>query len=421
MDLQGWDTAYATTLDLINKSLAKPEGVLTSFELDEEGMSLAGKFGAWSIVPGGSGTLLHLKIDIASGTISGGGAPNAKLDGLSVIFEIDLLLLPPDASKQQKLVFNFQKVGKASDKPSPGLIVPIKVNDPNKVLSFMQEAVLGAGIAQNLVTKAADISFAFAQVNLVPPDAASSWLTPVKCAYTYYETTAGAGYLVILSSTTNRDISGLSRNVDPALVSGTGNAFFGVSEAMFQQHVILPVLPKVYTKTDASYFAFNAANKHINATKPIPLNGVKSGAIWYYPIIQSLDVKVSGSTVVSTVTGNCDMHMGMSMTFSVTSTSQSSFNATKATLSLAKDPKPQTSHASHIPWYDYLIGAIPDIIMAIVVPIIADGIADGLNSQVSDMDFAKLGPLSVKWPGMKTFDISGGGLNSAFQMSGTVG
>lgn len=553
MDLYGWDTGYATTIAEVNKALADPQAVLRSFAVTEQGMTVQGSFGPWSIVAGGAGELLHLQTAITSGTITGGGAPNADLAGLAVLLEINLQFLPSKLPSQQDLGFSFKRVGKPGQPSAPGVVTPLRVLDPDKKLSFLQEAVLGAAVAQCLVDKASAISFAFASIGVAPPAAtakaptgasfsyseegwtlqavagawstlpggadpivhvqlaltagslahgsepkpdlaglalaleldlahagagarappanvvttlsvddpqnklsvihraalgalvahcpevqasaialayasvkrapptpADSWLTPVSCGYAYFQTGAGDGYLVILGATDARDTSRLSRQIDPELVTGAGSGFFAISDALFLQHVIQPVLPSVYPGTDATYFRYDAAHKCIDATKPIGVGGVKSGAITYYPKITALSIAVSGGNVVASASGNCDLGIGMSMTFSVTSTSASSFDTAKAELSLAKDPNPKESHDSHIPWYDYLMGAIPDIIMAIVVPVVADGIASGLSSAVKGMSFAKAGPQSVHWAGMKSFSISGGQLNSAFRLWGQL-
>jgi len=418
MDLYGWDTGYATTIAEVNKALADPQTVLRSFAVTEQGMTVQGSFGAWSIVAGGAGELLHLQTAIASGAITGGGAPNAELAGLAVLLEINLQFLPSKLPSRQDLGFSFQRVGKPGQPCAPGVVTPLRVLDPDKKLSFLQEALLGAAVAQCLVDKASAISFAFASIGVAP--SADSWLTPVTCGYAYFQTGAGDGYLVVLGATDARDTSRLSRQIDPELVTGAGSGFFAISEALFLQYVIQPVLPSVYPGTDATCFRYDAAHKRIDATKPIGVGGVKSGAITYNPKITALSITVSGGNVVASASGNCDLGIGMSMTFSVTSTSASSFDVAKAELSLAKDPNPKESHDSHIPWYDYLMGAIPDIIMAIVVPVVADGIASGLSSAVKGMSFAKAGPQSVHWAGMKSFVISGGQLNSAFRLWGQL-
>ena len=421
MDLYGWDTAYATSIAEVNHSLADPKAVPAAFNITAQGMSVQGQFGAWSIVPGGSGELLHLQTAIVSGNISGANLPSADLAGLAVVLEINLQLLPSSLPHQQDLKFNLKTVGAANTPSAPGVVKPILVLDPTKKLSFAQVAVLGAAVAQSMCDQSAAVSFSFANINLVPPSAGDTWLTPASCSYSYYQTGGGAGYLVILSATNTRDTSGLGRKIDPELIGGSGTVFYAISQSLFLQHVIQPILPTVYAGTDSSFYSFDASSQTILATKAIGLPGTQKGAITYYPEITHLQIGVTGSNVTANASGDCDLKMGMSMTFSVSSRSASSVNPANGELSLAKDPNPSESHDSHIPWYDYLMGAIPDIIMAIVVPVIADGIASGLSAQIKGMQFAYAGAQNVQCAGMKKFTISGGQLNSAFRLWGTLG
>lgn len=423
MNLNGWDTGYATTLAEVNAGLAAPHAVPAAFNVSAQGMQVQGGFGLWSIVPGGAGDLLHLLVAVASGSISGGGAATVDLAGMSVLIEINLQLLPSGVASQQALKFNFKTVGTASTPSAPGVVKPLLVFDPAKKLSFLQSAVFGACIAQSLVDQQAAISFSFANISVVAPGGAgglSSWLTPVSCAYEYYQTGAGAGYLVILSATDSRKTDGISRNIDPELISGPWAGFYAISEALFLRNVIQPILPKLYPGTDDSYFHFDPAGAVITATKPIAMAGTKPAAITYYPRITALQISVVGSTVVAIVSGDCDLYMGMSMTFSVSSTSQSSVDPGTGELSLSKDPNPVESHDSHIPWYDYLMGGIPDLIMAIVVPIVADSVAGGLSSAIKGMSFASAGAQNVHWAGMKAFTIGGGQLNNDFRLWGKL-
>ncbi|MGE0143693.1 MAG: TULIP family P47-like protein [Planctomycetota bacterium] len=420
MKLNGWDTAYATTIDQVNAVLADPKNTVSTFSLTEQGLTVTGAFGAWSIVPGGSGQLLHLVTNILSGTVSGGGVAAGDLAGTSVLLEVNLQFLPTKLPQQQDLRFHFEKVGKAGAATGPGVVTPLSVTDPHKSLSFLQSAVLGVAVAQCLVDHADSISFAFANISLAPPGPGDGWLAPVSCAYTYFQTGNQVGYLVVLAVTDSRSTDALSRQIDPELVAGAGHAFFAISSRLFLEHVIQPVLPQVYPGTKAASFSFDAVRNRIECSSHIAVGGVKSGAITYYPIINALAITVAGSSVCSAAFGDCDLYMGMSMTFGVTCNALASFDGSKAELSLARDTHPNMSYESHIPWYDYLMGGIPDLIMAIVVPLVADGIADGLGAAVSNMSFTKAGPQSVKWAGTKAFTPAGGELNDSLRLWGSL-
>lgn len=420
MDLHGWDTSYATSATAINDALAVTDEVLDNIEFTRDGVALHCRLGSWRIISGGAGELLHLEIPILSGCVGMAGNPGTDLAGIAVQLEINLRFLPSDVSNHQQLNFNFQSVGVFGTPSAPGAVTPLRVIDPDQRLAFQEGAVLCLAIAQCLVERADAISFKFAEINLVAPDTANSWLTPVECAYAFYQTGDGDAYLVVLSSTSKRDVSGLSRKIDPALFAGSGEGYFAISKQMFLTHALLPLLPQVYPGNDASHFVYNAKHGVIKNSKPVSLAGVKSGLIWYYPKLTSLTIEIRGANVITKVTGVCDMYLGFNCTFSVSATSHASFDSQQGSLVFSKDPNPTSSHQAKIPWYAWLGGAITSAVIAIVVPAIAGGIATGLGAGLKTLGLSATGPLNVKWPGMQTFTATAGHLADAFQLAGTT-
>jgi len=425
METYGWDTVFATTIEHANKALAASHDKLVStFSFSAGGYQLDGTFGSWQIVPGGSGQLLHLQLPLQSGKMVDRSGKAFDISGLAVIVEVQLQLLSPttDTSKQH-LQFNFRTVGDKPGDKTPGVVTLIQVNDPAKRLPDQPRNILGHAIAECLVTNAPGISYIFGTINLVKPSA-NSWLTPVKSDY-YYVQLEGAkpGYLAILSTTDNRDISTLERKIDPALLAGAGSGFFALSKEMFLRHIIQPTLPRVFQGTSDQAFKYNATNQSIQSTGWFATNAVKSGLIWYYPHVNSLLISVLDTSVVCSANGSCDMGLDITCTFGVHSQSALQYQNTTKSLSFARDPNPTVQHDYSIPWYDYFIPGITgigDIILAIVVPLIADGIAGGLQQNAADLSLAKSPPQTIQWNGMSGFNVTAAGLNNCFYMRGEL-
>lgn len=185
MNLFGWDAVYATTIKQANNYLINnTKNLLSSFSCTDKEYSAKGDFGAWQIVPGGSGQLLHLEITIKSGSITVGGN-SADLSGCSAIFEIALKLIP-SGNGAKHLCFNFKAVGKKTGgDPDEGLIVSLnKVKDPDGKLNSLQKALFPEAIASSLVAHADTISHIFATIDMVP-SAKHSWLKPAYSEYLY--------------------------------------------------------------------------------------------------------------------------------------------------------------------------------------------------------------------------------------------
>lgn len=110
----------------------------------------------------------------------------------------------------------------------------------------------------------------------------------------------------------------------------------------------------------------------------------------------------------------------MSMTFRISCSCPAAFDAHSGKLSFLADPKPQESHDSHIPWYDYLLGPIPDLIISLVVPSIASGIAGNLTSQLQNLALVNSPPQSVQWAGLGRMQVQNAGLATSFYLVGAL-
>lgn len=417
MNLFGWDTAYAISISNINAALANNNGTIPQqFNYNQSGITMQGSFSPWRIVKGGSGKLLRMEFPVQSGTFSMAGQ-SAQLDGVVLVAEVNLDLLPAGTS-QKNLMFNLKAVAQ-NGVTGPGLVTPINLLDPNGHLNAAQHGLVYGLFPQYLVDHASQITFVFANVNFVPP-ATDSWLAPVQCDYAYLEKNDGSSYLGILSVTTNRDISGLDRNIDPAIVSGNNNAGILISKQLFLRNVIFPLLPSIFQHgTTSNNFSLNANGDIVNHGS-FPTDSVKKGAITYQPQVDSLLMTCSANYLLTSISGSCDLGLNMSMTFGIVSKNVLNFNPANYQLTFAPDPNPYQTHDSHIPWYDYLFGVIPDIIIAIVVPEIADGIADDLDKYSSSINLAQAPPMNIGWPGMKPITIGSAGLSDNYFMQGNV-
>src|ERR1700739_1933064 len=113
MNLLGWDTVFVGSIDTVNQALAGAgNGVIQTFTFAEDGVGASGAFGAWSIVPGGSGQLLALCFPITSGQFTPApGAPAIDLPGISVVLQVPLRWLErQDGKASRELVFDLREV-----------------------------------------------------------------------------------------------------------------------------------------------------------------------------------------------------------------------------------------------------------------------------------------------------------------------
>ena len=429
MNINGWDTICVIAADYINTQLGRNLGqLIQTFDYSATDpfagpYTIKGTFGPWQLVPGGSNTLVHMNIPITSGSVTLASGASTDISGMAVVVEISLNLLPAQSDQSlTQLTFNFQQAGKVPGDTTPGLVTPVTFSDPNNTGkgSFVETAVV-----QVLIANAREVSFVFATIGLVQPNV-NTWLRPVKSAYTYTQPVGqGSGYLSILSVTLDREISGLSTELDTSLISSSFLVSIAISSDLFLQNVVMPMLPSALPNTDASTFKF-VPGVGIQNTRSFPTPGVTAGAITYHPQVDSLTISSTDNYLANSVQGSCGLDMpNASMDFTVAAKNVLSYNAANNTLSYQPDPNPTTSHTNNIPWYDYILialtGGIGLAIFAIVVPIIANEIANTLNSSNSSgITLTQTPPQTVQWQGMQNIQVGDAGLNDLFYLRGHV-
>src|SRR5262249_41542792 len=155
----GWDTVFVGSIASVNQALARAgNAVIQTFTFAEDGISASGTFGAWSIVPGGSGQLLHLCFPIASGQFT--PAPSARaidLAGIKVVLQVPLRWLDAHAKDTRELMFDLREVAR-KDSQDPAKISVVSVSSINQ-LTPNQRGTIGHAIAQYISARAAQVSF----------------------------------------------------------------------------------------------------------------------------------------------------------------------------------------------------------------------------------------------------------------------
>lgn len=425
MNSFGWDTVFALDNDQVNKAISNSWNQLPqSFDYSEDGFHMSGQFSPWMVVNGGSGSLLHLKLPVTSGSIALDSSKPADLVGVAAVVEVDMRLLPSSTKAEtQELRMNLKQAVKIGTPGGEGLVVPITVVDPQGKLGQTYSSLFLEGMARWMVANANQITYVFAEINFAKPDR-NSWLTPVQCNFVCAdrEDKTKPGYLGILSVNSNRDISKLERKIDPAIlpISAQLNAGYLISGDLFLQNVILPLMPQMYHGTSLGTFAFSATDHQIQNTTKFPADKVKSGAIWYYPEIKHLKVYIVGGELRTDIQGDCDLYAGISMTFSLNIKNTMSFDPKTQNVRFNPDPSPHADHDADIPWYYWFLTPIGEAITQIVVAAISDSIANSLKSDIS-INVEGIPTQSVHWTGAgQDMQVTQAGLNTCFYMQGIV-
>ena len=429
MNIYGWDTVTALSVGAVNRALAaNSKQLIQEFKVSGStfgnSYQLQGEFGAWQVVPGGSGNLLRLAVPIVAGSIQPGAGAAVDLAGSTAVVEISLDLLPTADGRSQHLVFALHQAAQTGATPQPGVVTPITLTAPapaTAALGPLGVSLVLDGVAAAMAADAAAVSYVLAAVNLVPP-ASNSWLTPVESSYVYEEVSGGGAYLAVLSTVSSRDISQLARTVDPELFAGGGDAAFAISEDLFLEQLIRPALPQVFGgSANAGCFGYDPVKHVITAAHQFGIAEVKEGAIWYTPNVTTLSLGVVGGSLAMAVNGNCDLKAGISMDFWVTSQYPMQYQAATAKISFGGDPHANSGHSASIPWWFWAGGLLVEAITQIVVSVITDSLASDLSSRIGSVGLAALAGQPVTWQGMSQFEVTGARLDGSLMISGNAG
>lgn len=422
MKTLGWDTVFVIKSDRVNEMLiANADKTVLQFDAGLPNLPMwkaGGRFAPWQLAEGGSNDIVHLRLPIESGTLSD-GTNSYDLAGLTLVIAtyLDFLAF---GNEQERLQFDYNKLGEMGNEPDRGELAVIALRDPNQVLPPELNALLAYALGAYLVAHADQVRFVFATVNLIPPTV-NSWLTPKKSAYGYFRReSSDQTYLAVLSVTTDRDISKLQRTVDPSALPKDTNATFVVAEDLFLLNIIAPSLAKTFsTGVDAFYYDSN--NQVLRNSRRVWTRPVKSGAITYHPWVDGLEIRSVDGALQGRYSGGVDMYAGIWMTYTIDARNQAAYLSSEGALTFNRDPAPKESHQADIPWWWFLGGLIVIAVVEIVVRVISDDIAAQIaNDNRERLAFGRYPPSQILWGSSSGLYVNFVGVSNALYIVGNV-
>ncbi|MFE0460267.1 TULIP family P47-like protein [Kitasatospora sp. NPDC058965] len=428
MNIFGWDTVCALTIETANSALKRSAGhLVTEFKYTGHSFStdfdLHGVFGAWQIVPGGSGSLLRLALPFATGAVVPAGAAGVDLSGCTAVLDIALELLPAPGGGATHLVFALHGAQEQGAAARPGTVTPVHLDGPAELLGRLgaigQGLVLN-GVAAALAAHADQVSFVFASLDPIGA-AADAWLAPVRSAFLYLETGGGRGWLTVLSTTTDRDTGRLQHTVDPELLAAGPQLALAVSPELFLRNLIAPGLPQVFGgSADPGCFGLDPNGPAITAAHAFSVRSVKEGAIWYTPRVTQLRIGVVGGALAVSISGDCDLKAGITMSWWSTSQHTVRFDPAGQRLVVDGDPNARSGHSASIPWWFWGGGLIVEGITQAVVAVIAEDLGSALDSRMGSVGLGALPARSVHWLDSAGSAVTTAHLNGALVLGGTL-
>jgi hypothetical protein len=197
IDLLGWDTVFAMSLDAVNASISAQKTTPPSFSGTATGdVAVQGEWGAWTVL-GGEGDGITLQCPITSGTLTMGSSPPVPLDGGSVQVEITLTQAPaatqltdPTAKEGSGSTVELKANQTGAQFVSPDVKV---VTIPDIPSDDWRLYAAIAAFTNYFTTNVGSFDAVFGAVRLEEEalDAGKQWLKPVQSTYGLAQRTGG--------------------------------------------------------------------------------------------------------------------------------------------------------------------------------------------------------------------------------------
>jgi hypothetical protein len=472
----GWDTVFAIRVPDVNAAIVEEKTSPKTFASGDlgGGWSITGDFGDWQITPGGDGENINLLIPATSGIMVFSGKTYA-LDGAQITAQYKLELMPgnpppntPPTKEGSNHKFKPSTQAESSHINVVSVIdvtIPKATKDrwPTGMPAAAVEALVEGAFGKDLNANVSDFTHTFAAVdlNVMADHGSLQWLKPAFTSYAYADGhDLCSSFFGVLTLTDNIErAANLMHELSPAAIPTTQRSAFLISEQLFMRQAILPNLPNAFKSASSSDFKLtNNGTEVINATTDkVELDGVKYGAITYHPYLESFDLVINTTELVTTMTVKIDISPGITTYVDISTYHglelEKKTNG-KQTIGYTTTRPYQATHRVHtapgvivtevvagliVAVVGVVIAAVVDnLLTAIIVGVIAailgaviaaiqiiltDVIAKGVAEAMPDIDpLIQAGTHPITWPTqVSDFTITQVGLNRSIQLSGDPG
>jgi hypothetical protein len=430
MQNYGWDLVHACQADFINSQMAAaPQEFIAGFFYNDSNVEIMnGQLSNWQLV-GGNGQLLRFSVTVQSGELYFPNLgmlpsiyrPGIDLSGLTLLFELQLRLLSTP-NNGLSLVFNCQVPGSQPGDTTPGAVTLVSPDVNGNINSVL--APLGINLTQGaqqlhnalqnvIIQNAHFLSFCFASLQ-------SSYPTPPFGSFAYcYQasTTGGLGGIALLGTLNSSSLPSLQKTFDTTLL--TTNTIGIVTSYACTLGFLAPVLANSFGGgCSATLFEVNYTSSTIYSCQSFNANNLNSIAFrTITPTINTTCFQLYNGQLIGTVTATVPITGFSNASINSTSSScNSCYYNNNGTFGFLTDTNASQSNSKNIPWYDYMLGAMP-ISGAIEneIPNYANNIGTSIN-----IDFAQHFGTLVQWCNQSNISIVAGGAGTSLYLQANI-
>ncbi|QMU59637.1 MAG: TULIP family P47-like protein [Boseongicola sp.] len=409
LSLEGWDLLTIADVTLVNKAMAaRHNQLITTFDYDGDPLHLTGKFGIWSIRPGGSVSLLEVAIPIENATLKGipGHRRPLKISGVTLLARLSLSMLPmKDNPGSQELRFDFEESAKAGDG-----VIGLDIEDPAETMSAAHKQILKTAAAACLSAHAADVSYVFASVKTRGSTQGAVFDMPHH-DWANIATADDRHYLAIAGALSNK-VKPL-RNIDPKLIATKGGAYLAFSSRFFNERLLLPVVQSDFRPKSK----FTLKSGAVHNARHIILGKQRKGIWTVEPIIKGLRIAAAQKALSIQAVTTADLPLGAVLTSWYQASMKFHFDKKTQTMTFKSDPSPKERH-------EVSMGIVSEILIGWLIRLIVllNGKAISKLTKGLALGMQKIATPTVEatgWSGVRDFAVGHGVMDGAFVITDT--
>ena len=295
----GWDTVFAMHIAEVNAAIRDADSTPPGFrQANPEGYAVEGRFGTWSIVPGGSGDLLCMAIPFHDTVATSPTSRDTVSGTLKVHLRLDLLH-DADVNNRRHLKVRTTAIG--PDVPVvSGAEVKLENSNAGSLTAIVVKTLLEDWLNANL----GDFEHVFATIDVERRAASGAfqWMQPTEVAYAYTDLgSVTDGALAILAMTGGRPATGLVQQVSSGCIPEGQRASLLISKERVMAQLLLPGMPRAFQGATSKDFTLSQSGDSIVNAKPVAFTVSHEGKD-YPATVTTLAVTLEGEELAFDVT-----------------------------------------------------------------------------------------------------------------------
>jgi hypothetical protein len=242
----GWDIVYAVRLPEVNARIAEIKTRVHSLDCEVDGFPVKASLGQWRLVPGGSGDVVWIAMDIAEGKVERANKAPIEFHGRATL-EVKLHHAVENLDDHQTAALQIRQPDPEFAKDIDSLLVRrVDLDGPRDIIL---ESIVSAALQRWLSQHPGVIEHVFAVVDLFEglDGQPFSWLRPTSISYAYGDAAEPDDcVLAVLAMVDNRSSDELDQHVSAMAIPYGCNAAILVSPHLLLDGIIRHIVPGAF-------------------------------------------------------------------------------------------------------------------------------------------------------------------------------